>query len=104
MVRLTKSAKEGELWMIDPYQLEQTQFNAKRLVNQKGNTMSVETYQCAKCLETYEKGWTDEEAEKEAEENFGFIEIEERAIICDDCYREIMGLPQIGDIQWGNHG
>jgi hypothetical protein len=48
-------------------------------------------YQCSSCGEVYEKGWTDDEATAEREENFpGFTEAD-CAIICDDCYQMMMG-------------
>ena len=43
-------------------------------------------YKCDSCGNIYEKGWSDEEAEKEQLEVFGYIPLEERAIICDDCF------------------
>lgn len=47
----------------------------------------AETYTCAHCGWTGEKGWSDEEAEAEAQQNFGGpLDPDDRAIICDDCY------------------
>lgn len=46
-------------------------------------------YQCANCGEIYEKGWTEEEALKEKEENFRDIPINKCAVVCDDCYKKI---------------
>jgi hypothetical protein len=54
--------------------------------------MTDNEYQCAHCGNVYEKGWTDEEAEKEAAENFGKPTNEWRdnvAVICDDCYQKM---------------
>jgi DNA-directed RNA polymerase subunit RPC12/RpoP len=50
-------------------------------------------YQCAKCGNVYNKGWTDEEAKAEACEVFPGLDSdnhEESAILCDDCYNEMM--------------
>ena len=44
-------------------------------------------FTCEECHETYDKGWTDEEAAAEAELAFG---ITTGAIVCDDCYNKIM--------------
>lgn len=43
-------------------------------------------YQCAYCENIYEKGWSDEEAEKEVNEIWGEIPENERMVICDDCF------------------
>lgn len=47
-------------------------------------------YTCAICGETYEAGWSDEEAEAEMEENFGEVDEENRAVVCDGCYKEFI--------------
>ena len=46
-------------------------------------------YTCAKCNNTYEKGWSDEEAENEYASNFKAAADsgEPRAMVCDDCYQ-----------------
>jgi len=44
-------------------------------------------FTCEECNQTYEKGWTDEEAKEEAESTFG---ISTGAVVCDDCYNQIM--------------
>lgn len=46
-------------------------------------------YQCAKCKEIFEKGWSDEEAHAEKEKLFPQLEPEDEAIICDECFKEI---------------
>ncbi len=51
--------------------------------------MEPNEYQCAQCLEVYVKTRTDGEAMDEAEEN-GFVGMA-LAIVCDDCYHEVMG-------------
>jgi hypothetical protein len=49
--------------------------------------MNDSTYKCASCQGVFEKGWSDEEAAKEYENEFGqSINDEETELICDDCY------------------
>jgi hypothetical protein len=50
--------------------------------------MEPNEYQCARCLEVFEKAWTDEEAEAEAAEN-GFQGMD-TCVVCDDCYNLLM--------------
>lgn len=48
-------------------------------------------YQYEKCGEVYEKGWSDEEAQKEAEEIWTPKALASgTAIICEDCFNEII--------------
>lgn len=53
--------------------------------------ISPTEYTCAHCGETYEKGWTDEEAAAEKTQNWGEISMDHCAVICDDCYQKFMG-------------
>ena len=52
----------------------------------------MENFTCDVCKKTYPKGWTDEEAAKEAQELWGakieasFVKPEDFAVICDDCF------------------
>jgi len=46
-------------------------------------------YRCAKCENIYVKGWSDEESNKEYEENFGYLETDDRVLVCDDCFKEM---------------
>ena len=49
-------------------------------------------YECSVCGNVYEKGWTDEEATAEREEVWGpEFTNEDCAIVCDDCYKAMMG-------------
>lgn len=53
--------------------------------------MKPNEYQCAKCGEVYEKGWSDEEAQREAEELWTPEALQAgTAVICDDCFKEII--------------
>ena len=51
------------------------------------------TFVCESCGGAFEKGWTDEESQAEAEQLFTAEELADAATVCDDCYRRIMGLP-----------
>lgn len=53
--------------------------------------MTDDKYKCSCCGGEFEKGWTDEEAEEEMTNKFGYIEEEDRDIICDDCYKKFYG-------------
>ena len=51
--------------------------------------MAKETYKCAECKGVFEKGRTDEESRKEAENNFGKELLSQgEVVICDDCYNK----------------
>ena len=51
-----------------------------------------EDYTCSMCGETYERPISDEEAFEETKENFGSsVQPEDCAIVCDDCYKKVMG-------------
>jgi hypothetical protein len=53
-----------------------------------------ECFICDQCGETFEKMWSDEEAEQEANlVTPGLMQAarEERATVCEDCYCKIMG-------------
>lgn len=48
------------------------------------------TFQCVMCGETFQKGWSDEEAMKEYEQNYGAHIGEEMDVVCDECHDAIM--------------
>lgn len=53
--------------------------------------MKLETnqFQCAKCGEIYEKGWSDQEALEEAKELWTPEEVEKGlVVICDNCFNK----------------
>jgi len=54
--------------------------------------MKNNEYQCALCNGIFEKGWTDEEALEEYKNNFSDCKHEDYDVVCDNCYKEIMGL------------
>ena len=43
---------------------------------------------CAVCLDTFEPGWTEEDALAEMRFNYGDVPPERRGTVCDDCWRE----------------
>jgi hypothetical protein len=45
-------------------------------------------YTCAVCKETFDQGWSEEEAEAELASTFG-VPKDECDIVCDDCYRKM---------------
>ena len=54
--------------------------------------MKENEYQCSNCRGIFEKAWTDEEANQEAEQ-FGVKQASahpDMAIVCEDCYHKIM--------------
>lgn len=52
--------------------------------------MSTDTFTCARCGGTWEKIRTDEEAMAEARGLWSPAELEDTAVICDDCFKEFM--------------
>lgn len=59
---------------------------------------ATDTFTCANCGETYEKAWSDEEAAAEAAELFPSLDItdpEEAPVVCDSCFKHIMGRAQV---------
>lgn len=48
------------------------------------------TYTCDNCLKTFDEAWSDEEASAEFNKDFPTSEIRDAAIVCDDCYKEMV--------------
>lgn len=48
-------------------------------------------FTCALCYNTFQKLWSDEEANTEFLSRFGYMPEEDRATVCDDCYQRVMG-------------
>lgn len=46
------------------------------------------TYTCALCGGTFNKGWSDEEAEAELASTFA-VPKDECDLVCDNCYKEM---------------
>lgn len=46
-------------------------------------------YRCAACGETFEKGWSDEEASEELGSTFPGIEEADCNLVCDDCWKKM---------------
>lgn len=47
-------------------------------------------FKCACCGGEFEKGWSDEEALAEAKTQFTQVELSDKAVVCDDCYKNLM--------------
>jgi hypothetical protein len=48
-------------------------------------------FTCERCKQTFEQGWSDEEAIAESKATFGFYPGSEQVgVLCDDCYVEFM--------------
>lgn len=56
---------------------------------------ATRTYTCESCGGTWEKGWTDEEAEAEGRALLADPDAGGTAVICDDCFRLIMSRVQV---------
>lgn len=63
------------------------------------NELAPNEYRCECCGVVYEKCRTDEEAMAEAEDIFGDALDDNPAIVCDDCWRQMMGLPSLETVQ-----
>ena len=48
-------------------------------------------YRCAICGGIFEKGQSEEAAQEEMKHNFPDVDKEDCDMVCDDCYKEIMG-------------
>lgn len=50
--------------------------------------MKENEFKCSQCLEIFEKGWTDEEAEEEKKKIWGEdFSPSEMCLVCDDCFK-----------------
>lgn len=47
-------------------------------------------YRCAQCGETYETGWSEEEAQAVLAATFPRAEPTECDVVCEDCYKKLM--------------
>lgn len=57
-------------------------------MRQMWRVLSMNDFTCEKCHQTFNKGWTEEEAEKEFSSAPWNVEGDDRALICDDCFKE----------------
>ena len=46
-------------------------------------------YRCAACGGVFEKGWTDEEAQAEMQNNWGAVPKQEQVLVCDVCHERM---------------
>ena len=49
----------------------------------------ADMYTCEMCKGTYEKEWSDEEAQAEAERLFPGMDHSDMVLLCDDCYQKV---------------
>jgi len=83
MKKKIKKIKKGEedehLWFKKGKEKEHLEFLLKNFPKKY--------FQCAICGKIYKKGWSDEKAAKEYDENFPNMENMDKVLICDDCYQ-----------------
>lgn len=48
------------------------------------------TFKCSMCGETFQSGWTDEEALAEMRTQWGELKPDERQIVCSECHEKIL--------------
>jgi hypothetical protein len=48
------------------------------------------TFTCDNCKQTFDQGWSDEEAAAELEQNIPGFDPSECSVFCDDCYNKFM--------------
>lgn len=51
---------------------------------------TADQYQCWSCGGTFNKGWSDKEAIEELHNRMPGLNLDECAVVCDDCYNEMM--------------
>ena len=61
-----------------------------------------ETYMCALCKETFEKGQSNEEALEEAKELFPTEAIENMPLLCEECFIEVMDANEPGQKRYAD--
>lgn len=66
--------------------------------------MKKNEYKCAICGGVFEKGWDDEEALAELNDNFPNVEIEDCDVVCDDCYKKMTQELPIEEFYKNNKG
>lgn len=66
------------------------------------STEIEETYICCICHETFNKGWSDEEAAAEAETLHPGLPLNEQNLACDDCFASLQnrGIVPTGPEPW----
>lgn len=47
------------------------------------------TFTCVICHETFDKGWSDEEAKAELDDAFPTLNEGDCDLVCDDCYKQL---------------
>lgn len=60
-----------------------------------------ETFDCVQCGGTFDKAWSDEDAQAEADELWGDALGDDPAVVCDDCFQVMTGAVPIADFLAG---
>lgn len=55
----------------------------------------ADSYTCDACGDEFEKGWSDDEADRELAVTFPGAEKAQCAIVCDDCYQRLMACVSV---------
>jgi hypothetical protein len=55
------------------------------------DALKANEYQCSMCGGIFEEGWSEEEATAELGETFPGASKASCAVVCDDCYKQVMG-------------
>jgi hypothetical protein len=50
---------------------------------------AMDTFTCAVCHGTFEKGWSDDEAKEELSNTFPGFDTDECDLVCDDCFKKM---------------
>jgi hypothetical protein len=58
-------------------------------------------YRCALCGGVFDKGWSDEEAKAEMEQNFPGMKADQEDLVCDPCY-QALPIEQLSE-RWKNN-
>ena len=56
--------------------------------------MTTKTFTCDACGGTFDSEWTDEVAAAEHEERWGVPPDEDAAVVCDECYKELLAFDE----------
>ena len=79
-------------WQWQPGEIDRIFLNARAA--EVTCALPPNFYRCSECRVSYEKGRDDAEAYAESDALFPNSKREELAIVCDDCWRRIMGRNQ----------
>ena len=85
---LLTSRREGDKMIVS---LQAKNADASNFIDRMKAMQEIQPhqYRCACCHEVFDKGWSDEEAQKELGDNFPTVPVEECDLVCDDCYKKM---------------